>query len=107
MLVFRRGGKEMGRIAGEGRRLDLLQEIVGTRTADDAVKLLLPKDMDGFDGAAAALTAEVRSLLTEGREKVERVERLVCALYGLDADLTDAVVEHAVARAKRSMSPDV
>jgi hypothetical protein len=34
------------------------------------------------------------------------VVRLVCALYGLADELTDAVVEHAVARARRAMPAD-
>jgi len=37
-----------------------------------------------------------------GKAKVEQVERLVCGLYGLDDELTDAVVEHAVTRARRA-----
>jgi hypothetical protein len=44
----------------------------------------------------------VQALLREGRTLVERVERLVCGLYGVPEDLTDAVVDHAVARAARA-----
>jgi len=45
-------------------------------------------------------------LLGEGRRLVEEIERLVCALYDLPAELTDAVVAHAVARAGSSLPDD-
>lgn len=38
--------------------------------------------------------------LSDGRALVESVERLVCRLYGLPRELEDAVVDHAIARAR-------
>lgn len=105
-LAFRRGGAETGRVVGEGRRLDLLEEIVGERTIDEVGAVLLPRDIDRFDARVADRLASVQRLLEDGRAKVEQVERLVCALYALDADLTDEVVEHALARARRGMAAD-
>lgn len=103
VLAFRRGGAETGRVVGDGRRLDLLEEIVGERPVDDVGAVLLPRDLDRFDADVAERFATVQRLLDDGRTKVEQVERLVCGLYGLDADLTDAVVAHAAARARRGM----
>jgi hypothetical protein len=100
MLVLKRGRDETGRISGDAARLDLLAQIAGP-SAEDAVALLLPKDLATFESVAAERARVVSALLDEGREKVERVERLVCVLYGLPDDLTDAVVQHAVARAAR------
>lgn len=105
-LAFRRGGRETGRVVGDGRRLDLLQEIVGAAAVNDVAVVLLPRDLDAFETDAAALAATVQRLLDEGRAKVERVERLVCSLYWLDDELTDAVVEHAVARARHATPGD-
>lgn len=99
-VVFRRGRDETGRIVGDRARLDLLLELVGARS-DDVSSLLLPKDLAAFDAMAGDRVSVVSSLLQEGREKVERVERLVCALYGVPDDLTDDVVQHAVDRAAR------
>ena len=98
-LAFRRGGKESGRVTGEGRRLDLLEQIIGTRQIDDATKLLLPKDMDAFEQAAVSATETAQSLLGDGSEMVEKVERLVCALYSVSDELADEVVAHARHRA--------
>lgn len=98
-LAFRRGGKETGRVTGEDRRLDLLQEMIGMHQIDDATKLLLPKDMDAFDRAVAALTATVQGLLQDGSTMVEQVEHLVCGLYGLTDELTQEVIAHARRRA--------
>jgi hypothetical protein len=101
VLVFRQGRDETGRVTGDEARLELLEEILGTQSHDDVGSVLLPKDL----GAFAALEEEhqlvVRDLLEEGRRKVEEVERLVCALYGLPENLTDAVVQHAIDRAAR------
>jgi len=101
VLAFRRGGDETGRLMGAQERLDLLTEIIGTSAADDVGSLLLPKDLAAFAALADDRAATVRRLLAEGRDKVELVERLVCSLYGLPDDLTEAVVEHAVERAAR------
>ena len=91
----------MGRVTGDPRRLDLLAEIIGTSAIDDVGSIVLPKDLTVFAGLADAWATIVSQLLAEGRLKVERVERLVCALYDLPEDLTEAVVQHAVERAAR------
>ncbi|MGH9319898.1 MAG: hypothetical protein ACRD3V_08400, partial [Vicinamibacteria bacterium] len=101
LLVFKRGRDETGRVTGEAERLELLAEILGARSTDDVASVLLPKDLGEFSQLAKKRAKTVIDLLAEGRVKVEQVERLVCALYGLPDDLTDAVVEHAVARAAR------
>jgi len=88
-------------VIGDPARLDLLAEIVGARTVDDVGSILLPKDLDSFEHLSQQRARAVSELLAEGREKVERVERLVCALYDLPDELTEAVVQHAVERAAR------
>jgi hypothetical protein len=100
-LAFRRGREETGRIVGDPARLDLLAELVGAGPVADATTILLPKDLAAFDSLADDRATLVRGLLREGRALVERVERLVCGLYGMPEDLTEAVVDHAVARAAR------
>jgi hypothetical protein len=104
-LVFRRGRKETARVVGSKTRLDLLEEVLGGRQPDDLGAVLLPKDLDAFEREVDSRRDLVRRLLRDGRRLVEQVERLVCELYGLPADLTDEVVAHAVARAARSASP--
>lgn len=37
---------------------------------------------------------------------MEQIERLVCALYDVPAELTNAVVAHAVARAGSGLTAD-
>jgi hypothetical protein len=101
VVTFRRGGDETGRVIGDADRLDMLAEIIGTSAADDVGSILLPKDLVALVQLADDRATSVSKLLAEGREKVERVERLVCALYGLPDELTEAVVEHAIARATR------
>ena len=66
---------------------------------EDVGTLLLPKDLDTFEQLAAERQDEIAGLLAEGRELVERVERLVCALYDVPDELTDEVVAHAAERA--------
>jgi len=104
-LAFRRGREETGRVTGDPGRLDLLEEMIG-RTAESVSSIVLPKDLAAFAAESAARVARVSHLLADGRRQVERVERLVCALYGLPDELTDAVVEHAVERARRSTPAD-
>jgi hypothetical protein len=100
-LIVRRGREQTGRVVGPALRIDLLVEIIGNRSADDVLSIVLPKDLARFEAKISKTLAEVERLLAEGREKVERVERLVCALYGLSDELTEAVVAHAVERAGR------
>ncbi len=106
VLAFRRGGRETGRVEGESSRLDLLEVLLAGKAVDSAVKLVLPKNLDEYAKVKDALEGEVRGLLAHGRELVECVERLVCALYDVPDDLTEAVVEHAVARAQSTRPAD-
>ncbi|MGH3110846.1 MAG: hypothetical protein ACRDQT_08005 [Gaiellaceae bacterium] len=100
-LAFRRGREETGRVVGDPPRIDLLAVLVGDKPVDDVVRLLLPKDLARLARAEGETVAAVERLLADGREKVARVERLVCALYGLEDELTEAVVQHAVDRDAR------
>ena len=102
-LAFRRGRDETGRVVGNPTRLDLLAEMVGERHVDDVAGVLLPKDLAAFGAHERDQIQTVTKLLAAGREKVERVERLVCALYAVPADLTEAVVDHAIERATRPL----
>lgn len=101
MLAFRRGRDDTGRISGDPARLDLLAEVLGAGAHDEVGGVLLPKDLAAFVALGNDRADLVRDLLAVGRAKVEQVERLVCALYGLPDDLTEAVVQHAVDRAAR------
>jgi len=100
LLVFRRGRKETARVAGDGERLDLLEEVVGERVPDDLGAVQLPKDLLAFEQRASEQSRVVGALLAEGRRLVEEVERLVCALYEVSDELTEEVVAHAVRRAE-------
>lgn len=105
VLVFRRAKVETARVAGDPGRLDLLEELVGDRAPADLGAVLLPKGIAAFAERARERTETVAALLEEGRRLVERVERLVCALYDLPDDLTDEVVAHAVRRAGEAGHP--
>jgi len=98
-LAFRRGRAETGRVTGAQRSLDLVELLVPDAGVEDVGTLLLPKDLDTFEQLAAERQDEIAGLLAEGRELVERVERLVCALYDVPDELTDEVVAHAAERA--------
>ena len=100
-LAFRRGRIETGRLIGPPARVELIGQLAGV-PVDDVRGLLLPSDLAVLEEAEADAVTRATALLLEGRKLVEEVERLVCALYDVPADLTEAVVEHAVARAARS-----
>ena len=106
LLVFRRARAETGRVTGDPRRLDLLQELIGARAPDDLQGLLLPRDLDGLELLASDRKTLVEDLLAEGRRLVEEVERLVCALYDVPDELADEVVAHAIARAGSGVPVD-
>lgn len=102
LLLFRRGRVEIGRIAGPSERLDLLEQVLGGRADEHVADTLLPKDVSAFASLADERRDLVRLLLENGRELVERVERLVCALYEVPDALTEEVMKHASERAIRS-----
>lgn len=74
-------------------------------TGPELLRVLLPKDEAAFARLLKERAAHIDALLDEGRELVERAERLVCRLYRLPRELEDEVVVSAVARAARSAPP--
>ena len=105
-LVFERARQRSARVSGPAARLALLARLVGSERRlmpADLLATLLPRDLGFFEAHCAQHRAALRDLLEEGRVLVEAVERLVCRLYGLPADLEDGVVAHAVARAARGL----
>lgn len=66
---------------------------------DDLRSARMPTSLDAFAEEVIRRQAEIDDLLEAGRQLVEAVERLVCALYGLADALTELVVESAVTRA--------
>jgi hypothetical protein len=104
VLVLRSGKAEVGRVEGDPTRIDVLEIALAGKRTDDLGEVLLPVDLKSFEKEIAARAKLVSSLLSEGRDLVEKVERLVCALYGVPDKLTDEVVEHAVQRAVRQSS---
>jgi hypothetical protein len=90
------------RVTGEPERIDLLERVLGGRAPESLDAALLPSDLVRFEELAAEREQIVGHLLAEGRRLVEDVERLVCELYDVPSDLTEAIVEHAVERASAS-----
>ena len=99
VLAFRRGKSETGRMTGTPERIDLLVALIGSGRVENPSVILLPKNLPAYLALRVAEADVVRELLEQGRVLVERVERLVCALYDVPDELTEAVVDHAVARA--------
>jgi hypothetical protein len=104
-LTVTSGRVALASITGPSERLDMLEAVAGGHDGGIGAALL-PKDLAAFDARCAAVADDVRRLLAEGRTLVERVERLVCGLFGLSADLTDRVVAHAVWRAGGGLPTD-
>jgi hypothetical protein len=98
-IVFRYKREETGRISGPPERLDLLEQLLDSGDGSDPRRMMLPRDVAAFEAATGRRRDDVQSLLDEGRELVEQVERLVCALYDVSDELTEAVIDHAVHRA--------
>jgi hypothetical protein len=98
-IELRAGRGVVGRITGDPKRLDLLEQVLGGKADERVLDALLPKDLAAFRTRVDARREEVQTLLLAGRELVERVERLVCAIYDVPDDLTEQVVAHAVRRA--------
>lgn len=97
-IELRRSTRVLGRIAGNPRRLDLVERVLGGKADEHVADTLLPKDTAAFARRVQERKELVERLLREGRELVERVERLVCAIYDVPDDLTEQVVAHAVRR---------
>lgn len=98
-FVYRR--KPTVAVAGDEQRVALLKEILGTRTMTRAElnAILLPKDAAAFVGRLVDRGHEITKLLVEGRDLVERAERLTCRLFGVPEELEDEVVARAISRA--------
>jgi hypothetical protein len=94
-----RGRKVVGTLAGDAAVLDLVERLLGGSADESLAELLLPANLVLYAQRCFERKQLVESLLAEGRALVERVERLVCAVYDVPDDLADAVVEHAVRRA--------
>jgi hypothetical protein len=100
-LVFTHSRRVTARVEGPRDRLALLQDLLaaGRLMPEDLFAARMPANLAAFSDEVAARQAEIDNLLAVGRELVEVVERLVCALYGVPDALTDLVVESAVTRA--------
>ena len=100
-LVFTHSRQVTARVDGPHGRLALMQDLLsaGRLMPDDLLSARLPVSLDAFGEEIVRRQGEVDDLLAIGRELVEVVERLVCALYGVPDALTDLVVESAVTRA--------
>lgn len=95
-------------VTGPEDRLQLLARVTKSKRsslAEDLAHVVLPKDLPAFAATLADRAAAIDRLLEEGRQLVERAERVVCRLYELPAELEDEIVASAVARAD-SRLPD-
>lgn len=108
LLRFRRARQLTAAVEGPEERLALLARVVDRRALPaDLERTRLPKDLPRFAVVCERRLAEIDRLLMEGRDLVERAERLVCRLYGLPDELTEEVVASAVQRAQgRGPEPD-
>lgn len=100
-LVFTHSRRATARVDGPHDRVALRQDMLGAERMmpDDLLSARLPANLGAFAEEIARRQGEIDDLLAVGRELVEVVERLVCALYGVPDSLTDSVVESAVTRA--------
>lgn len=101
-LRYRHGRNVTATVTGPADRLALLARVTaGMRgsLAEDLAHVLLPKDLSALVTSMTARAAEIDRLLEEGRQLVERAERIVCRLYDVSPDVEDEVVASAVARA--------
>lgn len=107
-LVLRRGRQVRARVSGDPERVDLLARVLGAAQVDRAAleATVLPRDLALHRAEVGAVTSRVDLLLDAGRALVEVVERAVCRLYAVPADLEEAVVAHAVERARRRAPED-
>jgi hypothetical protein len=99
--VARRGERADEEILTEPILRAIIERVLGFPKGR-YLEVLLPKDVAAFNAFVASRGHEVERVLREGCELVEKVERLVCALYDVPGDLVTRIVEHAEARAARS-----
>jgi len=101
-LQYRFGRTVTATVTGPEDRLQLLARVterMRSSLAEDLAQVVLPKDLPAFAATLEDRAAVIDRLLEEGRQLVERAERLVCRLYEVPAELEDEVVASAVARA--------
>jgi hypothetical protein len=99
-LTFRHARKVTATVDGPVARLEVVaQALPPTAAATELASVLVPKDVSVLDVACADAQQAIDDGLARGRLLVEAVERLVCALYGLDSKLTELVIASAVSRA--------
>jgi Eco57I restriction-modification methylase len=100
-LSFTHSRRTTARVDGPRDRVALLQDLLGTERLmpDDLLSARMPVSLGAFSEEIERRQGEIDDLLAVGRELVEVVERLVCALYGVPDALADLVVESAVMRA--------
>ena len=107
-VTFRQRHSVSARVTGRPDRLELLAQLVSGSTRlmpTEFERTLLPKDLRAFANRLDREANESQELLDEGRALVEAVERLVCRLYGVPAELEEAVIEHAARRVTTAL-PD-
>ena len=107
VLELRRGRRVVGTLSGNEAAVEFVEHLLAGRADERLPELLVPKDLDAFGRRVAERARGVEALLAEGRDLVERVERLVCAVYDVPDDLTEQVVAHAVRRASYAASRHV
>lgn len=99
-LTFRHARRVTATVDGPPERLAVVTAAApASLAAAELASVVLPKDLAVLELAVADATQRVDAGLQRGRTLVEAVERLVCALYGVDSKLTELVVASAVARA--------
>jgi hypothetical protein len=95
-------------VSGPPDRLELLAKLAAGSSRLMPAGLestLLPKDISAFRDRMQREANDIQERLDEARALVEAVERLGCRLYGVAADLEEAVIEHAAKRAAAAL-PD-
>jgi len=108
-LVFLHRRQETVRVSGPTDRLDLLEALVAARgrlLPAELEAVELPVDLAAYRAEVARREAQLEQLLVEGRDLVERAERLVCRLFGCDPELEDEVIARAAERAAATLVSD-
>lgn len=99
-LTFRHARKITATVEGPASRLAVVAAALSPTDVTAALPtVLVPKDLAVLDAAVVDAQRSINAGLARGRGLVECVERLVCALYGLDPKLTELVIASAVSRA--------
>ncbi len=99
-LTFRHARKVTATVEGPAERLAVVARALPPSAAASALaSVLVPKELSKLDAACVEAQRAIDDGLARGRLLVEAVERLVCALYGLNPKLTELVIASAVSRA--------